>query len=176
MAMPASVSPHDQFTGWRRGRRSHGAQRDRDARGTTRAGPAFHRRKKAFASLTLITVVAVSLHAGDVFGQVPPAVPTVPEGLPISGAATVGSVTTIQTASPDTRGGNTLNSSIRIDGAFQGSTPTGAATAEPLPLNLGEAVRRGLAYNLGVIGATDVERNARAEQREALARLLPDLS
>src|SRR4029077_2691187 len=39
-----------------------------------------------------------------------------------------------------------------------------------------DAIRRGLAYNLAVIGSTEIERNARAEQREALSRLLPDLS
>lgn len=130
---------------------------------------------KVFASLALMTVV-LSSHPGNVFGQAPPVVPTVPDALPISGSVPVGSVTTIQTASPDTRGGSALNSSIRIDGAFQGSTPTGIATPEPLPLNLGEAVRRGLAYNLGVIGATEIERNARAEQRDARSRLLPDLT
>jgi outer membrane protein TolC len=133
---------------------------------------------RIFSLLTLMAAVAVFVHPTYVFGQQaqPSASPTAPSSLPISGAAPVGAVTTSQTASPDTRGGNTLNSSIQIDGTFQGSTPTGVATPEPLPLNLGEAVRRGLAYNLAVIGATDIERNARAEQREALSRLLPDLS
>jgi outer membrane protein TolC len=132
---------------------------------------------RLFASLTLTTVVVLSSHPRDVFGQqVPTVVPTVPAPLPISGSVPIGSVTTTQTPNPDTRGGNTLNGSIQIDGAFQGSTPTGVATTGPLPLNLGDAVRRGLAYNLGVIGATDFERNAMALQREALSRLLPDLS
>jgi len=133
---------------------------------------------KLLSPLTLMTVVVVSLHTRDIFGQQQPASapPTAPQPLPISGSAPIGSVTPIQTATPEVRGGNVLNSSIQIEGPFQGSVPTGVATPEPLPLNLGDAIRRGLAYNLGVIGATDTERNARAVQREALSRLLPDLT
>jgi outer membrane protein TolC len=133
---------------------------------------------RLFSPLTLIAVVAVFLRPGHVFGQQaqPSTSQTAPSSLPISGSVPVGSVTTSQTASPDTRGGNSLNGSIQIEGSFQGSTPTGVATSEPLPLNLGEAIRRGLSYNLGVIGATEIERNAKAEQREALSRLLPDLT
>src|SRR5262245_29212912 len=135
--------------------------------------------RKLFSSLVLMTVFGVLLPAG-VFGQQPQPspVPSGPVGLPISGSSPVGSVTTIQTTTPGPGGvgGNTLNGSIEIDGAFRGSTPTGVGTPEPLPLNLGEAIRRGLAYNLGVIGSTQVERDARAAQRETLARLLPDLN
>jgi outer membrane protein TolC len=127
--------------------------------------------------LTLLAMALVLSHPVDIFGQgTPTVVPTTPEVLPLSGIVPIGSVTPIQTPNPDTRGGNTLNGSIQIEGAFQGSTPTGVATLEPLPLNLGEAVRRGLAYNLGVIGATDIERSAKAGRREALSRLLPDIS
>jgi outer membrane protein TolC len=132
---------------------------------------------RASSPLTLIAVALVLAYSGRVFGQATPLiVPTLVEPLPIFSPRPTGSVTPIQTPSPDTRGTNTLNGSIQIDGVFQGSTPTGVATPEPLPLNLGEAVRRGLAYNLGVIGATEFERNARAQQRDALSRLLPDIS
>jgi outer membrane protein TolC len=127
--------------------------------------------------LTLIALVVAFSQPAHAFGQaVPTPVPATATQLPISGSSPVGSVTPIQAPNPDTRGGNALNSTIQIDGAFQGSTPTGVATPEPLPLNLGEALRRGLAYNLAVIGSTDIERNARAEQREALSKLLPDLT
>jgi outer membrane protein TolC len=129
-------------------------------------------------ALTLISLALMLSRPVPAFGQAPaptPA-PTIAEPLPTSGSAPIGSVTPIQTPNPETRGGNALNGSIQIDGPFQGSTPTGVATPEPLPLNLGEAVRRGLAYNLGVIGATDIERTARAGRREALSRLLPDLT
>jgi outer membrane protein TolC len=135
--------------------------------------------RKLFSSLTLLTVFGVLL-PGGVFGQQPQPspVPSGPVGLPIAGAPPVGSVSTTQTTTPGPGGvgGNTLNGSLQIEGAFRGSTPTGVATPEPLPLNLGEAIRRGLAYNLGVIGSTQVERDARAARREALARLLPDVN
>src|SRR5215467_4423644 len=156
MAMPASVPPHDQFTSGRRGRRSHHSQRHRDARGATGAAGSAIRMTRLFPTLTLMSVALVLSHPGHAIGQVPPPPPpTIAEPLPISGSTSTGSVTPIQTPNPETRGGNALNGSIQIDGSFQGSTPTGVATPEPLPLNLGEAIRRGLAYNLGVIGATD---------------------
>jgi outer membrane protein TolC len=127
--------------------------------------------------LALMALVAVLWHPGDVLAQqaTPSPVPTVPEPLPISGAPQSGSVQTSQTVA-GTSGGNTLTGSVQIQGTFQGSTPIGVASRESLPLNLGDAVRRGLAYNLGVIGATEIERDARAGQRDALARLLPDVT
>src|SRR5262245_43417859 len=133
--------------------------------------------KPFHSSLRLMIVVGIVSCPGSARGQVPyPSNPTVTVPLPISEAPPVGSVTTTQATTPGASGGNTLTGSIQIQGGLQGSVPTGLATPEPLPLNLAEAVRRGLAYNLGVIGATEVERDARALQREALARLLPDLN
>ncbi len=99
-----------------------------------------------------------------------------PRELPLSGNTTAGSVTTGQVTVSSSTGVNTLNSTVQIQGPFQGSTPTGVATKEPLLLSLDEAVRRGLTYNLGVIGAQQTERYARAQRMEALARLLPDVN
>jgi outer membrane protein TolC len=128
--------------------------------------------------LALMTMVATVLLTGPVFGQqAPPAPPpAAPEPLPISSPAPAGSVAAAQTVVPGTSGVNTLSGSVQIQGVFQGSTPTGVASREALPLDLGEAVRRGLAYNIGVIGATEVERDALAGQREARAELLPDVT
>ena len=122
-------------------------------------------------------VIGGLLDPRDVRGQqaAPSPVPTAPETLPISGPPPGGSVTTSQTVA-GTNGGNTLTGSVQIQGTIQGSTPVGIASPEPLSLNLGDAVRRGLAYNLGVIGATEIERDARAGRREALAALLPDVT
>lgn len=101
-----------------------------------------------------------------------------PEQLPISGSAQDGSVTTDQATAPTASGTsvNTLNSAIQIQGQFQGSTPRGIATKEPLPLRLDETIRLGLEYNLDIIGASQIERDARARRRGALAQLLPDLT
>jgi outer membrane protein TolC len=132
---------------------------------------------RLLSGLTPIAVLVVLSQPASAFGQTAPSpAPAAATQLPVSGSSPIGSVTPIQAPNPDTRGGNALNSTIQIDGAFQGSTPTGVATTEPLPLNLSEAIRRGLAYNLGVIGSTEIERNARAEQRDALSKLLPDLT
>jgi len=89
-----------------------------------------------------------------------------------------GSVTSGQASAPVTSSGsvNTLNNSVQTQGAFQGSVPTGAPTKEPLLLPLDEAVRRGLAYNLGMIGAEHTERQARSQRLGALAELLPDIN
>ena len=101
-----------------------------------------------------------------------------PPQLPLSGSTQTGSVTTGQATVPSAsrESVSTLNSSIQIQGAFQGSTPVGVVTKEPLPLSLAEAIRRGLAYNLGVIGAEQTERSARAQRLAALAELLPDVN
>ena len=101
-----------------------------------------------------------------------------PDQLPISGRFPSGSVTSGQATAPITGIGsvNTLNSSIQVQGPFQGSIPTGTLTKEPLPLSLEEAIRRGLAYNLGMIGAEQTEREARSQRLRALAELLPDVN
>src|SRR5689334_11495715 len=82
-----------------------------------------------------------------------------PDQLPLSGRTPSGSVTSGQATAPVTGSGsvNTLNNSIQIQGPFQGSIPNGTLTKEPLPLSLEEAIRRGLAYNLGIIGAAQTE-------------------
>jgi outer membrane protein TolC len=100
-----------------------------------------------------------------------------PSQLPLSGSNQAGSVSTGQATVPSAsrESVSTLNSSIQIQRPFQGSTPVGVATKEPLPLSIEEAVRRGLAYNLGVIGAEETKRSARGRRLAALAELLPDI-
>ena len=137
---------------------------------------------RPFLSLVLMTVSGVLLFSATAPAQL--TLPSAsrgrsrPEQLPISGPGQAGSVTTGQATAP-AEGGvsvNTLNSSIRIQGPFQGSTPAGTVSTEPLSLPLDEAIRRGITYNLGVIGALQTERFARAQRLAALAQLLPDLN
>src|SRR5262245_33202539 len=109
----------------------------------------------------------------------PPSLPrSRPRQLPITDSSQAGSVTTGQATAPSASGStvNTLNSTIQIQGAYQGSTPDGMATKDALPLTLEEAVRRGLSYNLGIIGARQIEDQARAQRLSALAQLLPDIT
>ena len=59
---------------------------------------------------------------------------------------------------------------------YLGSTPSGKATDEVIPLSLHEAVERGLRYNLGLIESTQADAEARAQRLRALSALLPDVS
>lgn len=59
---------------------------------------------------------------------------------------------------------------------YLGSTPSGKATDEVVPLSLHEAVERGLRYNLGLIESNLANAEARAQRLRALSALLPDVS
>jgi outer membrane protein TolC len=59
---------------------------------------------------------------------------------------------------------------------FQGSLPTGSATAGVLPLSLDDAIARGLKYNLGIATGDQNIRIARASRLRALSQLLPNLT
>jgi outer membrane protein TolC len=60
--------------------------------------------------------------------------------------------------------------------SFDGSVPTGTATATRLELTLRDAIRRGLQYNLGVLTNRDLVDTAAADRRRTLSTLLPNLS
>ena len=60
--------------------------------------------------------------------------------------------------------------------AFQGSVPSAEVSAQPLPLSLDEALKRGLRYNLGAIDAQQTLRVAQGEMIGARSILLPNLS
>jgi outer membrane protein TolC len=56
---------------------------------------------------------------------------------------------------------------------FQGSVPTGVASATPLALTLRDAIDRGLSANLGAIEGAENIRSARADWLTSVSRLLP---
>ena len=95
--------------------------------------------------------------------------------LPESGRLAPGSVTTQQQAGP-TPGTNVVRSSIEIGGDFQGSVQTGKIPAGPVTLTLADAVKLGLAANLGVLTADDTARASRAQRLRELSNLLPSVS
>jgi hypothetical protein len=79
--------------------------------------------------------------------------------LPLSGrtAQSSGSVKTSEAPAPSTTATvNTLNPSVQVQGAYAGSTPGVAKMPFNGKLGLREAIQRGLAYNLGQTGATQV--------------------
>ena len=59
---------------------------------------------------------------------------------------------------------------------FQGSVPQGTASATPIALTLGDAIKRGLKANLGLLTAKESSAQVRAQRLSALSTLLPKLS
>src|SRR5215471_15224125 len=113
------------------------------------------------ASILLPALAKAQIGAAPASGQLPMA-----QQLPLSGRTPQGSVVTIE--SPLIGAGvnsvNTLNPSIQVQGAYQGSAPTGGVSPQALSLGLEEAIKRGIQYNLGAIGAGEAARQARAER------------
>ncbi len=61
------------------------------------------------------------------------------------------------------------------DPSFQGSVPQGVATPNAIPLNLADAIERGLRANLGLLTSQQSSNEIRAERYRALSALLPRL-
>jgi outer membrane protein TolC len=126
---------------------------------------------------------ATLLFAAPVFAQLGP-----PSGqsqgtqavqLPLSGrtAQTNGTVKTSEAPAPSTTATvNTLSPNVQVQGAYAGSTPGVANMPFNGKLGLREAIRRGLAYNLGETGATQALRQAQGQSKVALSSLLPNLN
>jgi outer membrane protein TolC len=95
--------------------------------------------------------------------------------LPESGRQAPGSVSTQQQAAPNP-GANVVNSSIQIGGDFLGSVQGDKLPPGPVTVTLADAVKLGLAANLGVLTADDSSRASRAQRLRALSDLLPYVS
>ena len=100
--------------------------------------------------------------------------------LPLSGRQSAGSVNVQQSASPAGGGSNTLNTSISVSGSSAGSTldPSFAqdTNSGTIALTLSDAIRRGLAFNLGRVSADNSARQASAQRIAARSSLLPQIS
>jgi outer membrane protein TolC len=59
---------------------------------------------------------------------------------------------------------------------FQGSVPTGVASATPLSLTFRDAIDRGLRTNLGLLLSGQVSESARGERLRSLSALLPQVT
>jgi len=132
--------------------------------------------KDVFRSIRAIFVgcLAVSLASAQ-FGGGGAQRSTPAMQLPESGRQAPGSVSTEQQAAPSP-GANVVNSSIQIGGNLQGSVQGEKPPAGPFTLTLSDAVKLGLAANLGVLTADDTARASRAQRLRALSDLLPYLS
>jgi outer membrane protein TolC len=131
----------------------------------------------------LVFTAAIFLLAPCAFAQFPGAASsqsesTRPTLLPLSGrTGDQGSATATETPIPGTTTSvNTLNSSIQVQGPYAGS----ASSVEKRPfsgkLSLQEAIQRGLEYNLGPVGLAQAIRQARGQQKNAKAALLPNVN
>ncbi len=81
-----------------------------------------------------------------------------------------------QSASPSTTSSvNTVNTTIQVQGAYQGSV-LGPVTGDgPIPLTFAEAIQRGLQYNLGALDSSASLKQARAQRLSALSQMLPNI-
>ena len=73
------------------------------------------------------------------------------------------------TTNPSARATQTLN-------PYLGSTPEGAVVDGEIRISLGEAIARGLRFNLGLIDSQQADAGVRAEREHALSQLLPQIS
>jgi outer membrane protein TolC len=120
--------------------------------------------------------------AAGLYGQtVPPE--SVPPGvgpvqLPLSGqTGQAGSVQTVQNPLPSgLQSVNTITSTVQVQGAYQSSVPSAPAPGFPMSISLDDAVRRGIAYNLGPVMNRNNVLQASGFERVERSALLPNLS
>jgi len=121
-------------------------------------------------------VLSLALPAAWAQFSAPPPPPTPARQLPLSGRGAVGSVATPQVTLPGGGGNDTVSGSVQVSGAYQGSVPAENVPAGAITLTLADAVKYGLAANLGILTANDSTRVSRAERLHALSSLLPYVS
>jgi outer membrane protein TolC len=133
--------------------------------------------------VALIVVILILLFAPAVFAQAPATGTQQPQPaqatqLPLSGRSTQGgSVTATQTASPGTTNSiNTINSTVQVQGPFNGSTSSTAKLPFSGRLSLREAVDRAVEFNLGPVGLNAAVQQARGQTKIARSVLLPNLN
>ena len=108
----------------------------------------------------------------------PPPPSTRPTPLPLSGRNGQGGgvVATESPVSSTTTSVNTLNPTVSVSGAYGGSTKSTAAIPFSGKLSMAEAIRRGIAYNLGAVGMAQALRQVRGQAKTARSALLPNIS
>ncbi len=98
--------------------------------------------------------------------------------LPLSGrAGQSGGVVVSQTPIAGvTSSVNTLNTTVQVQGPYIGSVPEKGGALPEGKLTLRDAIRRGLAYNLGPIGQEQARRQSLGQARVARSALLPSFT
>jgi outer membrane protein TolC len=95
--------------------------------------------------------------------------------VPLSGRASSGATVRQSASSPPGSSVDTLNPQVEVDAPYNGSIPGKDNPQGTITLTIEDAVRRGLATNLGVVGANTASAQARALRLNARSALLPDL-
>jgi len=133
----------------------------------------YLKQKSTLTSLLFLTLL-LALSASTSSGQATP--PSSARQLPASGGQQ-GSTAMQQSATPSpTPSVNTLNTQVRVQGAYAGSALDPNAPTGSITLTLADAVRRGLQFNLGKIGADTASRRAEAQRLAARSVFLPNVS
>lgn len=70
---------------------------------------------------------------------------------------------------------NTINTTVQVQGAYQGSVPGPLPADGPIHLTFAEAIQRGLKYNLGALDSSASMKQARAQRLSALSQMLPNI-
>jgi outer membrane protein TolC len=87
-----------------------------------------------------------------------------------------GSASATEQPAPGTTSVNTLNPSVQVSGPYAGSARSTAAMPFSGKLSLEEALKRGLAYNLGAVGMAQAARQTGAQVTVARSALLPNIN
>lgn len=96
--------------------------------------------------------------------------------VPLSGRQPEGAVVTQEATQPGgTQSVDVVSPTVQVQGAYTGSVTNSKETG-PVTLSLMDAVRRGLQFNLGQVGASNALRQARALHAQQLAALLPSVA
>jgi len=132
---------------------------------------------RAYSIRWIGSAAIVLLAAGSIWGQSPqPGSGTRAVQLPLTGGSQSGA-SAQQSATPSSASSvNTLNTQVNVQGAYSGSALDPSPTAGSITLTLAEAIRRGLQFNLGKIGADAASQQAKAQQISGRSALLPNLS
>jgi outer membrane protein TolC len=128
---------------------------------------------RPFGIILVLTLACV----GSAFAQAPSGGGTAATILPASGRNQSGAVGATEQPVPGTTTSvNTLNPTVTISGPYSGSMRSTTAIPFSGRLSLDDALKRGLAYNLGAVGSTQSVRQNNAQVRVARSALLPNIS
>ncbi len=99
--------------------------------------------------------------------------------LPLSGIQSPQDSVTVTQRTVNTGGGtgvDVIDSSVNVQGAYSGSTPSGPATPGVQSLTLEDALKLGLRYNVGAVEQASSVLRAQGERAVARSQLLPTLN